>query len=163
MADGFCVPERFVVRRWADPVVEARGFPVNSLYVEAVLLPVLGPSSVLCLRRLGSWAAARPGGTEVDTRQLARDLGVGDTLGRHSMMTRTLGRLCQFGMARWAGQELAVRSVVAPVPEHQLRRLSPELVGVHHRMVRRLGAERGVSGPAATAEPAISSGLGVGL
>ena len=34
------------------------GFPVNSVYTEAVLLPILGPASTLCLRRVGSWAAA---------------------------------------------------------------------------------------------------------
>ena len=165
MTEVVAAPERFVVRRWVDPVVETRGFPVKSIYTETVLLPILGPSTVLCLRRLGSWAAARPIGTEVDTRQLARDLGLGDTLGRHSPMTRTLGRLCQFGMAQWSGGELAVRTVVAPVPEHQLRRLSPELIGVHQWMVRQ-AARRGV-GPvgsqAVEAELSTSSGIGVGL
>ncbi len=136
-------PERFALRRWVDPVVEAHGFPVGSIYTETVLLPTLGPSTVLCLRRLGSLAAARPELTEIDTRQLARNLGLGDALGRHSQMTRTLGRLCQFGMARWSGAELELRTAVAPVPDHQLRRLSPELVGLHHSMLRHSAECRG--------------------
>jgi len=139
----FATPERFSLRPWVDPLVEARGFPVSSIYTETILLPILGPSTVLCLRRLGSLAAARPDGTEVDARQLARDLGLGDALGRHSQMTRTLGRLCGFGMARWSSAGLDVRTAVAPVPEHQLRRLSPELVGLHLCMLRQ-SARRGV-------------------
>ena len=129
-------PERFLLRPWVDQAVEACGFPVTSIYTEAILLPILGPSSVLCLRRLGSLATARPEGTEVDTAGLARDLGLGDGLGRHSQITKTLTRLCDFGMARWSGASLEVRTAVAPVPERHLRRLSPELVGLHHCMLR---------------------------
>lgn len=139
VAEVVVTPERFVLRPWADPAVEARGFGVASMYTEAVLLPILGPSTILCLRRLGSMAAAQPEGTEVDTRQLARDLGLGDALGRHSQITRTLDRLCDYRMARWSWDGLAVRTAVAPVPEHQLRRLSPELVGLHHHMLKQLG------------------------
>lgn len=159
-------PERFALRSWADPVVEARGFPVTSIYTEAVLLPILGPSTVLCLRRLGSLAAARPDGTEVDTARLARDLGLGDGLGRHSQITKTLARLCQFEMARWSSAELHVRTAVAPVPERHLRRLSPELVKLHHCMLRESaercvggtdgrpwGAQRSAVAPQAAAEP----------
>jgi hypothetical protein len=135
-SDLVAVPERFVLRPWTDVLVEARGFPVSSMYTEAVLLPILGPSSVLCPRRPGSLAAARPERTEVDTARLARDLGLGDGLGRHSQITRTLGRLCGFGMARWSDVNLEVRTAVAPVPERHLRRLSPELVGLHHCMLR---------------------------
>jgi hypothetical protein len=39
------LPEEFYLRRWDDPVLEQLGFPVNSLYTEAVLLAILGPSA----------------------------------------------------------------------------------------------------------------------
>lgn len=156
-------PERFVVRRWVDPVVETLGFPVKSIYTETVLLPILGPSTTFCLRRLGSWAVANPRGVEVDTRRLARDLGLGDGLSRNSPMARTLGRLCQFDMARWAGGELVVRAVVAPVPEHQLRRLSPELVAVHQWMVRRHATQERATRTAAAPAVESSAGRGMGL
>jgi len=145
VTDPVVTPERFILRPWVDRGVEARGFPVSSIYTEAVLLPILGPSAVLCLRRLGSLAAARPEGTEVDTAQLARDLGLGESLARHSQITRTLGRLCGFGMARWSDANLEVRTSVAPVPERHLRRLSPELVGLHHCMLCR-NTGRGLRG-----------------
>jgi hypothetical protein len=52
-------------------------------------------------------------------------------------MSRTLTRLCRFGMARWVDGELAVRTRVAPLAERQLQRLSPQMVDVHRRLVRR--------------------------
>lgn len=148
--DPVVTPERFILRPWVDRAVEAHGFPVTSIYTETVLLPILGPSAVLCLRRLGSLAAGRPDGTDIDTAQLARDLGLGESLARHSQITRTLGRLCGFGMARWSDANLEVRTAVAPVPERHLRRLSPELVGLHHCMLRQ-AVGRGVVGTAGRA------------
>jgi hypothetical protein len=53
------LPEQFTVRPLHDPVVESYGFPVIFVYTEIVLLPILGPSSVLCLRRLGAWGRHR--------------------------------------------------------------------------------------------------------
>jgi hypothetical protein len=134
------LPERFYLRRWDDPVLEQLGFPVNSLYTEAVLLPILGPSATFCLRRLGAWAAAEPDGTTVDTRQLAGDLGLSDTLARHSPITRTVRRLCQFDMADWQPDELSVRTAVAPLGERHLRRLSGPVLDVHYALVRRVAA-----------------------
>ena len=75
-------PDRFLLYRWADPAIERRGFPVNSIYTETVILPILGPSATLCLRRLSAFATAPPDGTVVDTKTLARDLGLGEGLGR---------------------------------------------------------------------------------
>ncbi len=117
--------------------------------------PGLRPASVLCLRRLGSWAVANPGGMEVHTRQLARDLGLGDTLSHNSRIAKTLSRLCQFDLAHWVSGDLAVRTVVAPLPERQLARLSPELVRLHNWMVQRQVLQersRSVSSSAASSE-----------
>jgi hypothetical protein len=144
--DMVSLPERITVQRWDDPVVEKWGFSVNSVYSEAVLLPILGPASVFCLRRLSAWATASPTGVEVDTRQLARDLGLGDSLGRNAVLTRTVRRLCHFDMTRWAGDQLWVRTSVAPVPERHLARLSPGIVRLHQSMVdRQLARTRGAS------------------
>ncbi len=41
------LPERLVVRRWVDPVVERFGFPVNSTYTETGSATNLGPFGVL--------------------------------------------------------------------------------------------------------------------
>jgi hypothetical protein len=159
------LPQSFVVRRWVDPVVERVGFPVNSFYTETVLLPILGPSTTLCLRRLGMWAAGSPNGIGVDTGRLARDLGLSDSLARNAAMSRTLTRLCQFGMARWVDGELVTRTKVAPLAERQLQRLSPQMVEVHRRLVRRHVMEqqaRSFSSSVSPA-PAVESSMGLGL
>jgi hypothetical protein len=129
-------PVTLLVRRLVDPLVEAHGFPVTGVYCETVVLPLLGPSSVLVLRRFGAWLAASPDGVQVDLQTLAGDLGLGRGAGRNSPIRRTISRLCQFHMAEWQGEALAVRTAVAPVSERQLARLSPGVVAVHHSMLR---------------------------
>lgn len=141
MGDGVALPEKFVAFRWADPVAERFGFPVSSQYTEAVLLPFLGPATTFCLRRMGAWAAAFPNGIEVDTRHLARSLGLGDSLSRNASMSKTLARLCRFDMACWVEGGLAVRTMVPPVCERDLHRLSPDLVRFHQRMLHGLVAQ----------------------
>ena len=131
-------PETVLVRRLLDPVVEAHGFPVAGVYFETLLLPVLGPSSVLLMRRLSAWLAASPDGVHVELPTLAADLGLSRGTGRNSPIRRTVARLCQFHMAEWQDQALAVRTVVAPVTERQLARMSPGLIAVHRSMMRRL-------------------------
>ena len=131
-----------------------------------IMLPILGPSACWCLRRLSAWVSAGTGGVEVDARRLARDLGLGDGLGRNAAITRTLKRLCHFDMTAWAGDELVVRTAVAPVPEHQLTRLSPELAQVHHLMVRRQVCRQAASyadapTPAVAIEPVGPRALGL--
>jgi hypothetical protein len=107
-----------------------------------VLLPILGPSTTLCLRRLGAWAAVNPDGVMVDTRQLARDLGLGDSTGRNSAMARTISRLCQFGMGQWHAGELSVRTAVAPLSQRQLQRISPPLQELHRTLVCQAATRR---------------------
>ena len=164
--------ERFIVHRWDDPVVESLGFAVNSIYTETVLLPILGPSATWCLRRLGAWAEAHPNGVEVDTGELARDLGLGQNLAKNSPINRTLNRLCQFDMAQWDGTEwLAVRTSVAPIPERQVARLTPAVAHVHHLLVSRAApAHQRAKAMIETAEPirppiepAVTNGAGIGL
>ena len=144
-ASDTSLPPVVVVKPWQDSVVERCGFPVNSSYVEAAWLPFLGPSATLALRRLGLLASARPDGVAVDVRELAADLGLGTGVGRSSIIARTLGRLERFGMAQWRGDELAVRTAVAPLPARYADRLSPGAAAVHRQMLRlRMAAvERG--------------------
>ena len=122
------------VKGWRDAVVEERGFPVLSPYVEAVWLPVLGPSATLALRRLGALAAARPEGVDVDLGDLARDLGLGGATAR---LLRTLRRLEMFGMATSRVDHLAVRTAVGPLPERHLCRLSQRARAAHEHFVGR--------------------------
>ncbi len=150
-------PERFVAYRWRDPVVESLGFPVQHLYTETILLPVLGPSATWCLRRLGAWATACPDGVEVDSAQLASDLGLGAQLAKNSKITRTLDRLSKFDMVSWNSGDLAVRTHVAPVPERQLVRLSPALQRLHQSMVEEAERSRALPASSSPGSPSAST------
>ena len=108
---------------WPDPVVEAYGHKPGSPYVEATWLGILGPSTTLCWQRLSRLATARPE-TAVDTTDLAVSLGLGESLARNAPISRTLGRMVDFGAAQRFGDTLAVRRALADVPERMLGRLS---------------------------------------
>lgn len=133
-ADDFVFPAEFRVVRLSDPVVEAVGFPVHHAYVELLWLPVIGPSTAWLQRRLGSWAEACPAGVTVQLAELAGWLGIGSSSGASSTVQRSLRRLVRFGLASWHG-ELAVRTVVPPLSERHLHRLSPSLHDAHDRLI----------------------------
>ena len=129
-------PSVVVVQAWRDPLVERVGFPANSAYVELAWLPTLGPPATFTLRRLYQLVTAQPDGVQVDLRQLSSDLGMGSGTARNSLMARALRRLEQFGMARWRGDVLEVRAMVAPLPDRQAGRLSPDAAATHRQMLR---------------------------
>jgi hypothetical protein len=117
------------------PSVERHGFGPNSVYVEFVILPLMGPSTVWLYRRLGVMVLTADE-TVVEIAELARNLGVGG-VGRNSPMVRSLGRLEAFGGASWNGQIYAVRRALAPVSARHLARLPEIARRVHDRAQRR--------------------------
>jgi hypothetical protein len=153
------LPATLAIRPWIDPSVEALGLSPRSTYVEAVWGGILGPTSVLLYRRLGTLAAARPDVGEVDLHALSLDLGVGPGSGKNSPIRRATQRLVDFGAARWDGDVLEVRRALRPVRDHQLARLSPGARSVHERTMQTLDpsaalpARRGVA-PSAFPTPA---------
>ncbi len=91
-----------------DPVVEHLGHRPGSAYIELCYLPVLGPSTTWLWQRLSRLAAAAPS-TAVDAGDLALSLGLGNGLGAHAPLPRSLSRLVQFDCAYRAGEVFAVR------------------------------------------------------
>jgi hypothetical protein len=94
-----------------DAALDRVGFPLDHPYIENVWLPVLGPTSVLMLRRAGSLLAENPNGVRLDLMELSRSFGLGpkpdvEEVGRHAPIRRTLDRV------RAAAQD---RSPVQPV------------------------------------------------
>ena len=96
-----------------------------------VWLGVLGPTASWAYRRLGSLAEVHPDGATVDLIDLAHSLGLGEALGKNSLLMRALARLVNFDVARWEGDVLAVRRRVAALPERQVSRLSASAVRAH--------------------------------
>jgi hypothetical protein len=114
-----------------DPVIEALGLDARSGYAETYWLGILGPSSLWALRRLASGLACHPDGFVVELTQFARELGLGDGIGRHAPIVRAVARLVAFRMAEVRGDALAVRRSVPPLAGRHLARLPRHLAERH--------------------------------
>jgi hypothetical protein len=120
------------IEPWPDPVIDQLGHDPRSAYVERFWLGLLGPSTVLLLRRLADDLDANPSGFTLDLADTARSLGVGTRGGRHSPFMRTVERVCRFGAGQWRSADtLAVRRNLAPLTRGQIARLSPTLQTQH--------------------------------
>ena len=136
----------------------------------------------LVLRRLPVlWREREP--ALVDLRELGQSLGLGPSLARSGRTWHTTERLVGFGMAHWRpGDELGVRTEVAPLSGRQLARVPEWTRQVHDRLLgmhldrltlahtdRTLGPDRFLDTARVTARldhlqhrrPAITRGLGL--
>lgn len=120
------------VAPWPDALIERHGHDPRSAYVERFWLGVLGPSCIFLARHLAARLELEPDGFDLDVVDCARALGLGSGLGRHAPLSRTVTRLCQFGMAQRFGRDgLAVRRAFPPLSRHHLLRLPPTLQAAH--------------------------------
>ncbi|HJL76155.1 MAG TPA: hypothetical protein QF417_02660, partial [Acidimicrobiales bacterium] len=89
-------------------------------------------SACWLLRRLADGLDADPTGFDLDLHDTAASIGLRLNGGRHAPFLRTLGRLCQFRMARQAGPTtLEVRRHLPPLTLSQADRLPAELRDRH--------------------------------
>ncbi|SRR6266851_4162951 len=145
-------PEVLDLHPVAHPTAPVRqvGFPLDHPYLEHCWTPVLGPSSVLLLRRCPwLWREATP--TRVSMDQLAGQLGLGRGTGRNSPVWHTIERVVRFRFAAMPTPgELHVYTEVPPVPARQLERLPGWCQSEHERL---LGAHLdALARPAAVAQ-----------
>jgi len=130
---------------WNDPTIGAVGFDPRSPYVEIYWLAVLGPSSILAVRRLADWLDGKPSGIEITLEDLAQSLGLGRSTGRYSPIVRTLQRLVIFDLAAIAWDSYALRRTIPPLSVRHQRQLPDDLAARHDDDLRRLGAEAGLN------------------
>ena len=129
------------IEAWPDALIDRLGHDPRSAYVERFWLSILGPSTVLLLRRFAAELDEHPDGFTLDLADTARALGVGMRGGRQSPFIRTLDRVCRFGAARWQTPDrLAVRRKLPPLTRTQLGRLTPALQQQHQEWVDAHGA-----------------------
>ena len=120
------------VRPWWDPGLAVSGFDPRSVYVERFWLGVLGPSTVLLLRRFARGLEERPNGFRVSLSDTAQAIGLGRGDGRQAPISRTIDRACDFGLARRdAVDTLSIRTHLPRLTPRQLSRL-PEVVRSTH-------------------------------
>lgn len=127
---------------WVDPLTDRVGHDPRSAYVERCWTGVLGPTTLLLLRRIADHFDTDPEGFELELADTAAALGLG-TLGggRNSPFGRALQRTAQFGLARFGTAGMAVRRRIPPLSQRQLDRLPDDvrrshLAWVHHPSAR---------------------------
>jgi hypothetical protein len=111
----------------ADTIIEALGHDPCSEYVERFWLPVIGPTSLVALRRLTAYLAAAPDGYPLAVLPFSRELGLGKGIGVESPIVRTLARLVYFRHLTILGDALAVRRMIAPLSRVQADRIPPHI------------------------------------
>ena len=123
-----------------SPLSEGTGFPLKHPYVEHVYASVVGPSSILVLRRAALLFEAFPEGLQVDPAEFASSLGLGHRGGDNSALIRTLARLDRFSLASWdpGSATLRIPTQLSPVPDRWLRRLPESTRAVHLSLVSSL-------------------------
>jgi len=125
-------PNVLVLRSISHPVasIDRVGFPLDHPYVEQCLLPWLGPSSVLFLRRMPElWKDADH--AQVPSDELADLLGI-----KHDQLRRTLDRVDKFGFAKRPGPgQVHVYRRCAPLSTRLLARQPERARDAHHRLV----------------------------
>lgn len=131
------------VSEWFDPYLAEHGHPVRSSYVELFWLPILGPTSMVLLRRLVIGFEHAPGGYRIGVQDTARSLGVGLPTSRQSTFLRALHRLVIFRTARFAGDALQVHRRLPSLHAGQVRRLPASLRAAHATAVTRHPARCG--------------------
>jgi hypothetical protein len=94
--------------------------------------------------------------TSIDITDLSVSLGLGESLARNAVVSRTLARLVAFDAARRQGDTLAVRLALPDLPERLLSRLSYSASLAHERFAH---GPRSVRGTGAPVEPAMLVGL----
>lgn len=117
-----------------DPRVHRAGFALDDPYLERCWLPVLGPTSVLMLRRMPILWQRDPA-VGVPVEEFATVLGLGGT-GRHSPVWRTIDRLARFNFAnRVAENHVEVYTEVPPLGQRHLASLPASIRDAHDQLL----------------------------
>jgi hypothetical protein len=131
-------PLQLHVTAWVDQLVEKRGYPADSGFVEMFWLPVLGPSATCLFRRLNLFLEGSPGGMTVEMNDLGRELGLGTSESRHAPLPRAISRLVRFGLAkRSASGRLAVRRTAGLLSQHLVNGLPTEIQDTYRSFLSR--------------------------
>ena len=128
--------DRLYFEVWEDPLIDRLGYDPRSAYAETYWLGILGPSASWLLRHLAAGFDHHPGGFDLELPDTAMSIGLRLNGGRHAPFMRTLGRLCQFRMARQSGPaSLQVRRFMPPLTLLQLERLPVTLRNRHQKLM----------------------------
>lgn len=129
---GLLRPATFEVTPWRDPRLADHGVDPRDPYVERFWLSVLGPSTVLLLRRFARGFDEQPSGFRVGVVDTSLALGLGRGTGRNAPIMRTVDRAATFGMLRQPEPgHLQVHTHLPLLGPRQVEQLSPVLRRLH--------------------------------
>lgn len=119
-----------------DARVRRVGWPLTHPYLEQCWVSVLGPTSVLVLRRL-AMLTHDDRVISIPLDELAVSLGLGSGTGRHAAINRTLERIVAFRFATWmTAHDLAIFQQMPVLANHQLSRAPRLTRELHDGLVR---------------------------
>ncbi len=146
-----------LVLPWRDDVIESTGHDPRSAYVERFWLGILGPSATWFVRSLAWGLESCPDGFALSLTDMARALGLGEKLGRHSPFIKAVHRSCQFELTSfdnshpsgaillrarqkmpWLSRRMALALPDALRAEHRLWIDNATLTQVAHRHERQV-------------------------
>jgi hypothetical protein len=131
------IPQEAIIRPWADPVVDVRGFDPRSQYVERYWLSVIGPTATWILRRFAEGFDAHPDGFVLDLAHTARTMGLSFERNVASPFGKALHRCVMFGVAHPTSDGFAVRRRLPAVAQRHLKRLPDDVQAEHDEWARR--------------------------
>lgn len=102
-----------------------RGHSTDSDYVETFYTPVVGPTAMLLLRKMGRILATQAA-VPMPVEFLAASVGVGAR-----QFSAAVQRLVMFRLAERTEAGLAVRTTIGTIPARHLNRLHPALILAH--------------------------------
>lgn len=117
------------------------GHDPRSAYVETFWLPLLGPSTVMLMRRLAAEFDHSPNGFEIPTDLLSKDIGLGNRMSRRSAFARTLDRCASFHLLLIEGPIVHVRRHMSTLSPRQIEALSPRLKPRHQAWATEIADE----------------------
>lgn len=131
MTDTAAVRHVLDIHPWDAPHADG-GHDLRGEYVERFWLPILGPSTLVLVRRIARGLDHAPGGFRIDLELTAAALGLGTAQGKKGPLPRALHRAQTFGFARPVGTDkVAFRTRAATLTVRQLERL-PHIVQAAH-------------------------------
>lgn len=139
-------PTVMKLRAWPDAVLDTHGYDPRGPYGEDCWLPILGPSTLLLMRRLVTCVKNVDDRTVlVERGLLGRMLGLHPQGGKRSTLNRSLERLVWSKLAGWDPDEtFRVRLHLPPLTERHLERMPAPVIAAHRRyenMRHSIGAE----------------------
>lgn len=108
-------------------------------YIEAFLLPLLGPTATLLLNNLTIQSISENQSFQIDGSELSNRVGTGNRTGQCAPVFKQLSRLTKSGLIFEQGEnEYLIPKTINPLPEYLVQRLSAKQRAEHDQWINRL-------------------------